>query len=214
VNSAGDSKFELRQYIVTGIVLSNVCHLLSVFALYQLLAITVGSGQRHHIAFIGAALHIMTSASLFLSAPYTEAPFSLLNLTGMLLYAQSRLTARTQHPSILEDIYTLGSGICFASATLMRSNGLLSGLVLLYDVARYVPRVVSMQLTVHDIRRITVTCMAGGIIALGFVWPQYLAYTQFCSGVHEYGSPPWCMRSIPSIYSWVQSHYWYVPCHG
>jgi phosphatidylinositol glycan class V len=208
VDSASKSKFELQQYIVAGIVLSNICHLLSVFALYQLLTITVGSQQRHHIAFIGAVLHVMTSASLFLSAPYTEAPFSLLNLAGMLLYAQSRLTARTQYPSLLEDVYTLGSGICFAFATLIRSNGLLSGLLLLYDVARYLPRVVSMQLNVHDVRRIIVTCMSGSIIALGLIWPQYLAYTQFCAGAHGSYSPPWCMKVVPSIYSWVQSHYW------
>jgi phosphatidylinositol glycan class V len=190
---------------VAGIAMSNACHLLSVIALYQLLTITMESRLRHQIAFIAANLHIMTSASLFLSAPYTEAPFSLLNLTGMLLYAQARAIARTRPSNAREDAYKLGSGILFASSTFLRSNGLLSGLILLCDVARYLPRVVSMQLTVHDARRIIVTCMSGVIVASGYVWPQYLAYTQFCTEDH---GPPWCKKTVPSIYSWVQSHYW------
>jgi phosphatidylinositol glycan class V len=205
VNLTGTQELGLRRYIVAGIVMSNACHLLSVIALYQLLTIITGSRLRHQIAFVAANLHIMTTASLFLSAPYTEAPFSLLNLTGMLLYAQSRALARTRSSSAREDAYKLGSGILFASGTLLRSNGLLSGLILLCDVARYLPRVVSMQLTVHDVRRIVVTCMSGVIVALGYVWPQYLAYTQFCTG--DYG-PSWCEKTVPSIYSWVQSHYW------
>ncbi|KAH7396581.1 GPI mannosyltransferase 2 [Phaeosphaeria sp. MPI-PUGE-AT-0046c] len=207
-NVGGD--FSLRPYIVAGILISNICHLLSVVVLYQLLAITTGSPQRHQIAFVGAVLHITTSASLFLSAPYTEAPFALFNLTGMLLYAQARLGAPAHKSSVVEDVCKLGSGIFFALATLMRSNGLLSGLVLLYDVARYIPRIISMQLAVHDVRRILITCAAGSIIALGFVYPQYLAFTEFCPDTRATDAPEWCARSIPSIYSWVQSHYWNV----
>ncbi|KAF1911206.1 GPI mannosyltransferase 2 [Ampelomyces quisqualis] len=210
LNRTGGIDLGLRPYIVAGIIISNACHLVSVFVLYRLISISMGSPHRYQIALVGSLLHIMTSASLFLSAPYTEAPFSMLNLTGMLLYTRSRIMARGQRPSAAEDAYRLGSGILFAAATLMRSNGLLSGLVLLYDVARYIPRVVSMQLNVHDVRRIVVTCMAGSIIAAGFVVPQYLAYAEFCLGEHGSGSPPWCMRTIPSIYSWVQSHYWNV----
>jgi phosphatidylinositol glycan class V len=197
-----------HQYIVAGVVLSNVAHLLSVVVLYRLLTMTVDSRQRQQISFIGAILHILTPASLFLSAPYTEALFSLLNLTGMLLYVQSRIRAKSRQSSVQEDAYKLGSGIMFSVATLMRSNGLLSGLVLLYDVGRYLPRVVSMQLTMHDVRRIVVTCMAGSVIAMGFVWPQYLAYIQFCNGGRSADNPPWCNKAIPSIFTWVQSHYW------
>jgi phosphatidylinositol glycan class V len=208
VNLTGIREFGLRRYIVAGIVISNACHLLSVLVLYQLLNITVGSGLRHRIAFIGAILHVMTSASLFLSAPYTEAPFSLLNLAGMLLYAQSRTLGQTRPCSAREDACKLGSGIIFALGTLMRSNGLLSGLIFLYDVARFLPRVVSTQITAHDVRRVAVTCMSGVIVGLGYVWPQYLAYTEFCTGDRALDGPPWCNKTVPSIYSWVQSHYW------
>jgi phosphatidylinositol glycan class V len=202
------SKSVLQQRIMATIDFSTACHLGSVWALFRLLIVTVESPRKHQIARLGAILHIMTPASLLLSSPYAEAPFSLLNITGMLLYAQSRALARNQQHSVLEDVYKLGSGLMFGSATLMRGNGLLSGLILLYDLARYLPRVFSMRLTVHDMRRMIVTCVAGGIIALGFVWPQYLAYTEYCSGEDGSDGPPWCQRAIPSIYSWVQSHYW------
>jgi phosphatidylinositol glycan class V len=198
----------LQHYLVAGIVISNVCHLLSVFALYHLLTVTVESPKKHQIAFLAAVLHVMTPASLFLSSPYAEAPFSLFNFTGMLLYALSRDRAHDLQPSLCEDAYKLGSGILFSFATLMRGNGLLSGLVFLYDVARYLPRVFPMRLTVHDMRRIIVTCMAGGIVALGFIWPQYLAHREYCHGYRGAGGPSWCRNTIPSIYSWVQSHYW------
>jgi phosphatidylinositol glycan class V len=202
------SESDLQHFIVVGVVLSNVAHLLSVIVLYRLLNMTVDSPRRQHTSFIGAVLHILTPASLFLSAPYTEALFSLLNLTGMLLYVQSKIKAQSRRSTVQEDAYKLGSGIMFGLATMMRSNGLLSGLVLLYDVGRYLPRVVSMRLTMHDVRRIVVTCVAGSVIALGFVWPQYLAFTQFCSSSRSRDRPLWCRNAIPSIFTWVQSHYW------
>jgi len=208
VSTPGDVDSALRHYIVAGIVTSNLCHLFSVLVLYRLLTVSVGSQQLHRVAFVGAVLHVITPASLFLSAPYTEALFSLLNLTGMLHYARSRTIAHDALPSIWEDACKLSSGMLFALATLMRSNGLLSGLVLLYDVARYLPRVISMRLTVHDVRRIIVTCVSGSLVALAFVWPQCLAYAEFCSLDGEPAGRPWCKRGIPSIYSWVQSHYW------
>jgi phosphatidylinositol glycan class V len=202
------SKSVLQQRIMATIDISTACHLGSVWMLFRLLTVTVESPRKHQIARLGAILHIMTPASLFLSSPYAEAPFSLLNITGMLLYAQSRTLARDQQHSVLGDAYKLGSGLLFGAATLMRGNGLLSGLILLYDLASYLPQVFSMRLTVHDVRRMIVTCVAGGIIALCFVWPQYLAYVEYCSGEDVSDGPPWCQRTIPSIYSWVQSHYW------
>jgi phosphatidylinositol glycan class V len=207
-DSIKNAESALQHYLVAGIVISNVCHLLSVLVLYRLLTVLLGPRQPHQLPFISSVLHILTPASLFLSAPYTEALFSLLNLTGMLFYAQSRVAAQNKSPSIQEDLYKLSSGLFFGMATLVRSNGLLSGLILLWDVARYLPRVVSMRLAVHDVRRMTITCVSGVLIALGFVWPQVLAYTEFCSQNFKSQPPLWCSNSFPSIYSWVQRHYW------
>jgi phosphatidylinositol glycan class V len=204
----GGTVLALRHYVLAGIVISNVCHLLSVVVLFRLLTVILGPQQQSQVPFIASVLHVLTPASLFLSAPYAEALFSLLNLTGMLHYALSRATAQGRSPSIQEDAYKLSSGLLFFGATLMRSNGLMSGLILLYDVGRYIPRVVSMQLNMHDIRRIVVTCVAGVLVALGFILPQYLAYADFCHQSPSSLNPSWCKNSVPSIYSWVQRRYW------
>ena len=163
--------------------------------------------QQSRIPFVASVLHICTPASLFLSAPYAESLFSLLNLAGMLCYAESKATANPGFISFQEVAYKLSSGLLFAVSTTIRSNGLLSGLVLLYDVARYLPQLLLLRSSVHDICRIIVTCISGTLIAVGFVGPQYLAYLDYCR-INNSVMRPWCEKSIPSIYSWVQSHYW------
>jgi phosphatidylinositol glycan class V len=204
----GNAQVPMHYYVLAGIIVSNVCHLLSVLVLYRLLTLVLEPQRQQSIPFIAAVLHILTPASLFMCAPYAEALFSLLNFAGMLLYTQSQAMAETGMPSFREDIQKLGSGFCFAAAALMRSNGLLSGVILLYDVATYLPLVVSAQFSIHDIRRATVTCVAGSLIALAFLGPQVLAYAEFCNRESGSGTRPWCDKSFPSIYSWVQSHYW------
>lgn len=176
--------------------------------LYRLLTLVTGEGrQQSRVPFIASVLHILTPAALFLSAPYAEALFSLLNLTGMLCYAESKAATNSYSINIQQVAYKLSSGLLFAVATTIRSNGLLSGLILLYDIAQYLPRLLSMQLSVHDVCQIVVTCVSGLFIAIGFTGPQYLAYLDFCN-TSEFAPRPWCENSIPSIYSWVQSHYW------
>lgn len=172
------------------------------------MTLLTGAGRQHsRIPYVASVLHILTPASLFLSAPYTESLFSFLNLAGMLCYAESRSAASSSPISFQEIAYKFSSGLMFAAATTIRSNGLLSGLVLLYDVSRYAPPLLSTRLSVHDMFRIVVTCASGSLIALGFVVPQYLAYLSFCS-ISNSAARPWCEKSVPSIYSWVQSHYW------
>lgn len=198
----------LQSYVLGGMVISNFCHLLSVFVLYCLLTQLLEGQQRSRIAFVASVLHILTPGSLFFSAPYAEAAFALLNLSGMLFYTKSKAAARLSPRSFREDAYKLSCGICFASATLLRSNGLLSGLILLYDVAEDLLRMVSGQLSMRGLKRVFVTCIAGALIASCFIGPQYLAYLEFCDLENNPTPRPWCEKTIPSIYSWVQSHYW------
>lgn len=97
----------------------------------------------------------------------------------------------------------------FASATLVRGNGLLSGLIYLCDVASFLPRIMTMQLSGHEVRRLVVTCVAGIFVAIGFISPQFLAYKEYCvTDSSIVTARPWCDRKIPSIYTWVQSTYW------
>ncbi|EUC45859.1 glycosyltransferase family 76 protein [Bipolaris oryzae ATCC 44560] len=206
----GSATPPLHYYVLAGIIVSNACHLISVLVLHRLLTLVLEPHRQKTIPFVAAVLHVLTPASLFMCAPYAEAVFSLLNFTGMLLYAQSRIIARSTTFSIQEDIQKVGAGLFFAVATLMRSNGLLSGTILLYDVVRYLFALMTNQRSIHDVRRILITCISGGMIAIAFIGPQYLAYTEFCNGESGAEIRPWCEKRLPSIYSWVQSYYWNV----
>ena len=205
---SGNSHAPIRCYIVTGIAISTICHFLSVLVLYRLVALVIAAkGQQSRIPFVVCVLHTITPASLFLSAPYAESLFSLLNITGMLCYAKSKVALSSASSSSQEVLYKLCSGALFGLATTIRGNGLLSGLILLYDVVMQLSRLLSRRPNVYDICRIIITCISGTLIAVGFVGPQYVAYTEFC-GAENLTTRPWCENSIPSIYSWVQSHYW------
>ncbi|KAH7135829.1 GPI mannosyltransferase 2 [Dendryphion nanum] len=208
----GHSGSSLNSYVWAGIIFSNICHLISVLVLHRLLRLIVNRPQERQLPFIACILHILSPAGLFLSAPYAEGLFSALNFTGMLCYVIARTTAHSMGAwGFYQDAYLLGSGLFFALASLFRSNGLLSGLILLYDVIHALPAILTGQWSRHDARRIGVTCVAGSFIAAGFIMPQFLAYRIYCTvqGNNE-NVRPWCNRIIPSIYTWVQSHYWNV----
>lgn len=257
---------------------------------------------RRNLAFICAALHILSPAGVFLSAPYAEAPFALLSFIGGYCYVATWSAKRYEnHADVHEtkcpepqaqgpictwnwtaDTLTVVSGICFAGATLMRSNGLFYGTIFTYDallwgidvskriyrnttaltvvittgavssaVISYVLRdqiapVVSgrnfvgflypaaflvlpgsvlwlfspvfqqtQEIVVEDLRRrpatnIVATLVAGSCIAMGYIWPQYLAYKEYCIANIDASNVPWCSKLPPSIYTSIQLRYWLV----
>ncbi|KAF2261594.1 GPI mannosyltransferas-like protein 2 [Lojkania enalia] len=209
---SNDSSPSLRHYIFTGVVLSNLCHLGSAIVLYLLLKTITTRRENGRIPFIASVLHIISPAGMFLCAPYAEALFSFLNFFGMLLYASAKCTKKSTKLLVVgQDILLLASGLFFAAATAIRSNGLLSGLIFLFDVARSLSPVFSLRLTTLDIRRLVVTCVAGSLTVVGYIGPQLLAYREYCATSRtDLGGRPWCNSMIPSIYSWVQSTYWNV----
>lgn len=210
-----------------GVVLANVCHLLSVLVLYQLaLAVVPASNRRNKIyALIAACVHIFAPAGICLVAPYTEAPFSFLNFLGHLLYVYSWCRTEACQHGIVQDLALVGAGLCFGIAATVRGNGLLSGILFFVDLVLWLGvrfeevfnvRVVNLgtlplstQAHMKGIggRRIPATIFAGLILAIGFATPQYLAWAEYCAS-NVLVDRPWCHKIPPSIYSWVQSHYW------
>lgn len=198
-------------YIQTfaGVLISHVSHLLSVFMLYGLVQHLpiMSKPQRRKIAVVAATLHIFSSAGLFLSAPYAESLFSMLNFLGVLIHAgiPYELPLEKYGPSAL--IRLLLSSVCFGLATTCRSNGVFSGLIYFHHVYM----LLHSKINIRTILTIAVIGLAAVTILAGMLIPQCLAYQDFCADTSAAELRPWCSRGLPSVYSWVQEHYWYVP---
>jgi Gpi18-like mannosyltransferase len=192
-----------------GIGLSMLCHYLSVIVLYKL-SVKLFSGkpptQSRILSFVATSLHIINPAGAFLLAPYSEAMFSLLNFAGFYLYLDS-LVASGQ--GLQRDLRTLFAGVIFGLATTVRSNGILSGIPFAYSAATTLLETFKCSVEPRIVRRLLFIILGGSFVALGGAFPQYVAYVEYC-GLDSPDTQlrPWCTSFLPSIYSWVQSHYW------
>ena len=187
-----------------------MAHLFSVLVLYQLsltICLMQPSKEALSTAILAASLHIISPGGLFLSAPYAESSFSFLNMTGFYLYAKSRRADYTSR-SNTRDCLLVVSGIVFGLATTLRSNGLLSGLIFCYDLFEPTAKILQLRDVLSNIRRLFFLGLSGCGLATGFVLPQYLAYIEYCANAKEGNQRPWCTYHPPSVYTWVQRHYW------
>jgi len=184
--------------------ITHLSHFLSVFVLFRLTLAVVSDSVG--VALTSAAFHIISPAGLFLSAPYAESSCALLSFFGTLLFVKS--LGPKEDSSTAKDSLVLLSGISFGIATTFRSNGILNGLLMFTEAIR-----ISVELFAHgprvaSARRLVATGLGGLAVGFGFLLPQYIAYTQFCGDAAT--SRTWCERTVPSIYTFVQDHYWYV----
>ena len=185
---------------IVAIIIAHSAHLLSVLVLYHLtLAIFAGAAGT---ALTAAALHIISPAGLFLSAPFAESSCALLTFSGCLLFTKS-----FGPNSLGRDLLVLASGVLFGVATTFRSNGLLSGILLLEEAFR---KLYFLRHGFHlsTVRRLFATGLGGVAVAVGFLLPQYIAYAEYCGQSSSNAPRPWCDRTLPSIYTFVQVHYW------
>ena len=166
------------------------------------------SVKTSRFAFLTALLHILSPAGLFLSAPYAESSFSFFNFTGFFIYVRSHQERRRGRHG-RGDILLAASGVVFGLACMMRSNGLLSGLVFCYEGFNITMALPWANKVGQNIQQLCAILFAGVLTALGTITPQYLAYEEYCIGTKINGDKrPWCSRWVPSIYAWVQEYYW------
>ncbi|RDW60492.1 DUF409 domain protein [Aspergillus mulundensis] len=196
------------EFAVAGVALSHVAHYLSVLVLYRLSINVFGNDteRKRLLCFLSAALHIICPAGAFLSAPYMESLFSFLNFTGFYIYSSSCIDLLKEKQS-LSHVKLLITGCLFAVATAIRSNGILSGILLAYDAFAQTYKIITRR-SFGAIVRLGFLVLSGSTVALGLMIPQYFAYIAYC--MNEGVSRPWCQSFIPSIYGWVQAHYWGV----
>jgi phosphatidylinositol glycan class V len=160
-------------------------------------------------SLVAALLHIISPAGLFLSAPYSESSFALLSFTGYLLFALGCRAEGNNSPT-RRDLYTITAGVLFGAATAFRSNGLLNGAPFAWEVLRHLPALFRRSTFIETLRRLAALGVGGVAVAAGSLGPQTAAYLRYCSsGASGEGLPrPWCQGYLPSIFTFVQSHYW------
>ncbi|TDZ15376.1 GPI mannosyltransferase 2 [Colletotrichum orbiculare MAFF 240422] len=188
-----------------GIIVAHVAHLLAVITLHDL---TLRLFDRKPLAFLAGLLHVLSPAGLFLSAPYAESSFAFLAFAGY------RLLASTDAPrgSLPWTAAQISAGAVFGLATAFRSNGLLNGLPFAAECLVVLHSLQASPITSANLKNAVAQLLGpiiGGIlVAMGSIVPQYVAWSRYCSGASE--PRVWCGRTVPSIYSFVQEHYWGV----
>src|SRR5205814_1251115 len=154
-----------------GIVIAHVAHFFSVIVLYRLTELVFVGGKGGELALIASILHIITPAGVFLSAPYAESLFALLNFVGHLIYTDSLAPSRGGR-SWGKDLRLVLSGALFGLATTVRSNGLLNGILYLYDVIGEICSLPRDGIGLANTRKVAALGVAGILVGLGTVIPQ------------------------------------------
>jgi len=198
------------RHALASTVLAHVAHIGAVLALYFFIQRVLPSqpARKQQIAFAAACLHIVSPAGIFLSSPYGESSYAFASFLGFYCYAAAiqHRYAVDHRSSLHEVIWNTAAGLFFGVSAMIRGNGLLNGIPFAVDalVSAYT------VLTTHnpsELIRLSGIILGGTLNGIGFILPQAVAYTDFCTAGN---SRPWCSHFPPSIYNWVQSHYWNV----
>ncbi|OHW97780.1 GPI mannosyltransferase 2 [Colletotrichum incanum] len=184
------------------IVVAHAAHLFAALMLHEL---TLKLFSRSRLAFLSALLHILSPAGLFLSAPYAESLCAFFSFAGY--YVLAGVSSRPKG-SLRWTAGQVLAGAIFGLATASRSNGLLNGLPFAIECLMILPPLLASPTNLKTIALLFGPIVGGLLVATGSVVPQALAWLRYCSGASE--ARPWCARTVPSIYSFVQEHYWGV----
>jgi GPI mannosyltransferase 2 len=187
------------------ICIAHFAHYLSVLLLFSL-TLAVFPGSTTGFAFSVAALHIISPAGIFLSAPFAESSCALFAFAGCLAFAKS-FTSERRSAAAKHDFLLFGSGVLFGISTTLRSNGILNGLLLLEEAFRVLLSLKD-DFRMARIRRLIASGLGGLSVAAGLLLPQYISYNEFCREQRVATLRPWCTKALPSIYTFVQDHYW------
>lgn len=219
-------------YVFAGILVANLSHLLSVFVLYNLTRLVYPAQDGVGVSFVAATMHVLTPAGMFLVAPYSEGLFALLSFLGYYLYVRSThayYSYSSRTGGLEQAVWVVGAGAMWMLAGMVRSNGVLNGVVVLVDFVKEVWVLLGGQgrggvghsedgVLIMSWRRrlarIAGLGVAGVMVGLGLIVPQGIAWMQFCAGKDGKGAGEamreWCSRTVPSIYLYVQDKYWNV----
>ncbi|KAK2041120.1 mannosyltransferase [Colletotrichum somersetense] len=185
-----------------GILVAHAAHLFAALMLHDL---TLKLFSRPRLAFLSALLHVLSPAGLFLSAPYAESLCAFFSFAGYYVLAS---VSEEPKGSLRWTARHILAGAVFGLATASRSNGLLNGLPFAVECLLILPSLLASPTSLMNLAALFGPVAGGLLVATGSVVPQALAWLRYCSGASE--PRPWCTRTVPSIYTFVQEHYWGV----
>ena len=200
-----DIHLTLENTVWISVFSNHIFHLLSVFLVYGL-GRKICLRKTKDLPFIAACLHIICPAGVFMSAPCPEPLFSFLNILGFYLY-----TVPAHEIGKLSvtrwGVGVISAGAAFGLASTVRSNGIFSGALFLFDFTLALFHAAIEGINSESFSKMGILTVGGCLVATGAILPQVVAYDLFCSQLALY-HPPWCHKLVPSIYSYVQSRYW------
>lgn len=136
-------------------------------------------------------LSILSLSPCSLITPTPESFFSFFALLGHLCLSSLNRTNRLTRAFM--------AAICYAIATSFRANGILFVGFILWSLFWQDPL---------PPRHFSLLCAP--VLVLVCIWPMLLsqsfAFARFC--LAEGDTREWCNRALPSVYTYVQKHYW------
>jgi len=182
--------------------IAHFAHLLSVLVLFKLTSTIFLASTR--IALVAASLHIISPAGLFLSAPYARKFMCAWPLPAFLLFANILAQG---HPPLLVRIflsfYQESFSVLPRLFEAMEFSTVFSYLKKHFEILFLLRNGIRLS----AIRRLLATGLGGICVAAGFLLPQHIAYSEYCGNLEAPNSRPWCQKSLPSVYTFVQDHY-------
>lgn len=204
----GDRLSRKSSLMVIGLSLSCVFFTMAAVVLYKLTRLKF---KDRRIALFSSVLFCINPATVFMNSIYSESMFVCFLFIG--LYCLE----------ISQNTYSIVIGsFAFALGSTTRSNGILCcGFVCYFLIKRLVnslfnqvqPQIVFKHNTWKErlslISKTACTLIISNAIILSpFFIFQYYGYHLYCNNSPP--TPPWCNKTVPLPYSYIQDHYWDV----
>ncbi|KAK3030113.1 hypothetical protein RJ639_038862 [Escallonia herrerae] len=151
-------------------------------------------------ALRASILFCFNPASVFYTSIYTESLFALLSIGGvyhLMLGANNIAT------------------VFLALSGSARSNGVLNAGYICFQTMHSAYDAIILKKNAHSALQVLIggafRCVC---IFVPFIAFQVYGYRNMCLGRSPDEIRPWCRARLPSLYNYIQSHYWYLIIHS
>ncbi|KAJ5070543.1 gpi mannosyltransferase 2 [Anaeramoeba ignava] len=189
---------------LAGVLISNLSNILAAILMFKL---TLHLSKNEKFSVISTLMFCLSPANIFMTVIYTESQFALFTFAGIYFLNTSEKNTGNSGRNFFRYLLSI---ICFMLSGATRSNGMINAGFILFDsLHRFkIARKITDFLVI-----IFQSLFAVVLIMIPNIVYQFYAYKQFCLSEfikNTTGVPSWCNNTIPSIYGYVQNHYWNV----